>query len=476
MAVSVQGSFYPKSSHWDMADQRHQSFSAVPTYSSSSMAYPYQMPASGLESPGMMPGYSNHLTEPIRSTSPSAYGPGQLSSNRNLEASSLSKNSKDPKTKRSMSTPNIRGTANPDAAALALVNDKRRNKLGYHRTSVACGHCRRRKIRCIPAAGDPQNRCSNCIRLKKECNFYPVDQQPQPEPKRRGSKAQSGTGRASESSSPTMPPGQLPDMQSGHSYQHLNMPPIQDLAGTQMKSLRTDSFSPENKVVASSRNFEYNPGPTNWVASEVSPNTKTPADYWRVNSQESPITPAFSPYGASNMHIPNPQGWSGQGQQSQETRQPEWSAPQRSTSYSNLEGLQSSGQYTTYGLPPSATDQYAASRPRQQHPGMYPPPITTANAISAPEISSASSIATPHAQSAGAMSTGSFSGWNNQSYSYAKVPPVGSNVDTYNAWNPSHATHQQIPEEVQGGTAAGYGGYGDAGNAVYYAGQPQSGR
>ncbi|KAK2066483.1 hypothetical protein P8C59_000297 [Phyllachora maydis] len=25
--------------------------------------------------------------------------------------------------------------------------DKKRNKLGYHRTSVACGHCRRRKIR-----------------------------------------------------------------------------------------------------------------------------------------------------------------------------------------------------------------------------------------------------------------------------------------------------------------------------------------
>ncbi|TGZ82432.1 hypothetical protein EX30DRAFT_370538 [Ascodesmis nigricans] len=81
--------------------------------------------------------------------------------------------------------------------------DKRRNKLGYHRTSVACGmivpaivpaafpatageyvtvtdstwlgHCRRRKIRCLLAKDDAQGRCSNCIRLKKECNFYPVD-------------------------------------------------------------------------------------------------------------------------------------------------------------------------------------------------------------------------------------------------------------------------------------------------------------
>lgn len=38
-------------------------------------------------------------------------------------------------------------------------------------------HCRRRKIRCLLAEGDPQERCQNCIRLKKECVFYPVDQQ-----------------------------------------------------------------------------------------------------------------------------------------------------------------------------------------------------------------------------------------------------------------------------------------------------------
>lgn len=110
------------------------------------------------------------------------------------------------------------------------------------------GHCRRRKIRCIPAAGDPQNRCSNCIRLKKECNFYPVDQNPQPESRRKDSKAQSGTGRASESSSPSTSSGQLPEIQSTLPYpHHLNMPPIQDLGGPQMKRQRTESFSPETK-------------------------------------------------------------------------------------------------------------------------------------------------------------------------------------------------------------------------------------
>lgn len=45
--------------------------------------------------------------------------------------------------------------------------------------SMETGHCRRRKIRCLLAPDDPHGRCSNCIRLKKECNFYPVDQQPE---------------------------------------------------------------------------------------------------------------------------------------------------------------------------------------------------------------------------------------------------------------------------------------------------------
>jgi hypothetical protein len=41
--------------------------------------------------------------------------------------------------KRSMHTPDMRGQATADAAALALSAQKRRNKLGYHKSSVACG-------------------------------------------------------------------------------------------------------------------------------------------------------------------------------------------------------------------------------------------------------------------------------------------------------------------------------------------------
>ncbi|KAJ5110241.1 transcriptional regulator family: Fungal Specific TF [Penicillium argentinense] len=48
-------------------------------------------------------------------------------------------------------------------------------------------HCRRRKIRCLVAADDTQGRCENCIRLRKECQFFPVDQQPPVEKKSRPS-------------------------------------------------------------------------------------------------------------------------------------------------------------------------------------------------------------------------------------------------------------------------------------------------
>lgn len=73
---------------------------------------------------------------------------------------------------RSLSTSYVQALVMSDSDA-----DKKRNKLGYQRISIACAHCRRRKIRCLVADADPHGRCQNCIRLKKECVFYPVDQQ-----------------------------------------------------------------------------------------------------------------------------------------------------------------------------------------------------------------------------------------------------------------------------------------------------------
>lgn len=42
--------------------------------------------------------------------------------------------------KRSASSPNVRKLMTPSETAMSLA-EKRRNKLGYHRTSVACGEC-----------------------------------------------------------------------------------------------------------------------------------------------------------------------------------------------------------------------------------------------------------------------------------------------------------------------------------------------
>ncbi len=269
MAVSVQAPLYSKPGMWNLGDPPTTFSSSGPEGVPTSMSYQYSLPTSALESSTTMIPSFHHPPDHAQPPSPALTKP----SSPGLKNRGGSAPSKAAKIKRSMSTPNVRGQATADAAALALSAEKRRNKLGYHRTSVACGkykfnskcslsifvvtngmtdpitlgHCRRRKIRCIAAPGDPQQRCSNCIRLKKECNFYPVDQQPPPDPRRRGSKAQSGPERASESSSPSTSSGQLPEMAPTLPYPHLNMPPIQDLGGPQMKRQRTESFSPENK-------------------------------------------------------------------------------------------------------------------------------------------------------------------------------------------------------------------------------------
>ncbi|KAL4904732.1 hypothetical protein BDW74DRAFT_185585 [Aspergillus multicolor] len=105
-------------------------------------------------------------------------------------------------------------------AAMDPSADKKRNKLGYHRTSVACVHCRRRKIRCLVAADDPQGRCENCIRLRKECQFFPVDQQPPIEKKSRpNSRIETISNDASTASS--SPPTMGEQTDAYYHYQHM---------------------------------------------------------------------------------------------------------------------------------------------------------------------------------------------------------------------------------------------------------------
>lgn len=101
---------------------------------------------------------------------------------------------------------------------------------------VSTVHCRRRKIRCLVAADDTQGRCENCIRLRKECQFFPVDQQPPIEKKSRpSSRLESQPGDHSVttpiSSSPTNLNPDSVDAFYPYSPMSLNASSGQDMAG-----------------------------------------------------------------------------------------------------------------------------------------------------------------------------------------------------------------------------------------------------
>ena len=184
------------------------------------------------------------------------------------------------------------------------------------------GHCRRRKIRCLLAPDDAQNRCSNCIRLKKECNFFPVDQQPQMERRpRTASKAEAGSGEASasSSSSPALiagqaiepvdhydryPPLPLSTQEFSASSSLMSANPLSPARRGLLQVFSTVRRSIADIAIASinSRTHEYsNPHDRqHWDSpffdhGPVSTGQSTPEDasqaYWKLG--ESPMTPVF---------------------------------------------------------------------------------------------------------------------------------------------------------------------------------------
>jgi hypothetical protein len=136
MAVSVQAPFYSKPGMWNLGDPSSTFSSTGSEGIPNSMSYQYPLPTSGLDSSsGMIPSYHHPPLDHAQPASPAEAKPTSPS----VKKQSGSAISKSAKIKRSMSTPNVRGQATAEAAALAMSADKRRNKLGYHRTSVACG-------------------------------------------------------------------------------------------------------------------------------------------------------------------------------------------------------------------------------------------------------------------------------------------------------------------------------------------------
>jgi hypothetical protein len=134
MAVCLQTPFGSKTGLWNMSDPPTEFSTTGSDVGSASMAYQYPLPSLGMDSPSTMVPSLHSL--PRDQSQPS---PPVLTKATSPLSRSNSAPSKAAKIKRSISTPSVRGQVTADAAALALSAEKKRNKLGYHRTSVACG-------------------------------------------------------------------------------------------------------------------------------------------------------------------------------------------------------------------------------------------------------------------------------------------------------------------------------------------------
>lgn len=192
--------------------------------------------------------------------------------------------SKEFKLKRSVSTPNVRpqGTNEVDQGSSGVPKEKRRNKLGYHRTPIACGkffrtqqkrsakrlagtrhsffnrmgtkvqlffrvdHCRKRKIRCKqPETPDVLGRCESCINLQRECVYSAVNQQPPPPMgQRQGTIPSVGSSLASPSTSPAMPAGHL---EARPYHQLATIPSMSDIGQQAIKPGEDETYSSEPK-------------------------------------------------------------------------------------------------------------------------------------------------------------------------------------------------------------------------------------
>lgn len=389
--------------------------------------------------------------------------------------------SKDEKIKRAASTPNIRDQAAADAS-LAASAEKRRNKLGYHRTSVACGHCRRRKIRCILAPGDVQSRCANCIRLKKECNFYPVDQTPQGSDVRghRGINGGRDAGHTSSSASPANQSGHPPDTQNGLPYSNLSMPPR--LESSEGRRPRTDHFLLGNKASIYAAPSDYQSHTTPWMQSEPSTASRPSSDvsYWRLNSQESPITPAFSPF-SPNLHLPQQHNWPPTAAEPTPREDINWSAPQRSMSFGNLE-VPHQSSYPHFPQPISQPNSRDSLAPRSIQQAAEPYLRELPDTHDIPTSTAPSGQPLDHsAHGTGTATLPPFSsgqGWSSQAppqYNFSKAP-LSQGGGGFAPW---YSTGQSLPPttQVAGGSIQPmqYGG-GQSYGGIYYNGGPVDSR
>ncbi|PNY29139.1 Uncharacterized protein TCAP_00943 [Tolypocladium capitatum] len=337
--------------------------------------------------------------------------------------------------RRSYSTPNTaqvqhQGTQETQSQSGA-AGEKKRNKLGYHRTSIACSHCRRRKIRCI-ASPDVPNRCVNCIRLKKECSFYPVDQQPSADNRSRAPPRQTaGSSVGSATSSPAVAsgsPGELPS--------HQPHAPVSGIAqGGKSQTAGDEYFPPDAKVPSNGMpaggQYGYaNQPPTNWMAADVNATHLSKAENlnmsWQSYPAESPMNTQFSTYAQSSTASATWASGASEAGSHDEMAWSDFAPPVRSTSYSG----ESTGSHQQVQYIPVGQGHPFERRP-SNYSNMYPPqpfgaPVAAMTPCSGAGLETqrspmAGTVASnaeawqqqmlPHGQSPYAKQTDMFGGW-----------------------------------------------------------------
>jgi hypothetical protein len=252
---------------------------------------------------------------------------------------------------------------------------------------MACGHCRRRKIRCIPPTSeDPQGRCANCIRLKKECIFVPVDHTS--ELPKTSSRKEIGSMSTSSTSSPRaevpLGPSQVPvipvESQRGPPSDQARVPTaavLSQAAGDQ--HLPVSYHPPEpvpNDISPFPPNFAFSQHNDSvpWHQQDGSDQHPLPSPYWG-SAETTPNRPNFSP---NPLTCLSPQdGYS-------QNHQP-WPPPTRSASLSQIEGA-----YPPYG--------YIDTRHGSDFTGlqMQPAMQTTTGPLSSASLTQDASIAPAH--------------------------------------------------------------------------------
>ncbi|KAI1386588.1 uncharacterized protein F4822DRAFT_320836 [Hypoxylon trugodes] len=184
--------------------------------------------------------------------------------------------------KKIASTPNVReqGTNEADHGPSGLPNERRRNRLGYHRTPIACKHCRRRKIRCKqPEAPDVLGRCESCMSLNKDCIYTAVNQQPPPPATGHRQGAGTPTNLASPSTSPALPTGHSVEAQSNAPYQLTTIPsmPSNSMEAEEEEAYATEPRIPSN--APSDPTFSYGHDAGSWLPTGAGASTaRMPGD------------------------------------------------------------------------------------------------------------------------------------------------------------------------------------------------------